>query len=240
MARKGRGHPPGRQLREGPASRFLPGGRKRREAPPEGRGREAGTLLRQAGRRPENRINAGNGHPVNAGCLLLCRFSPLRLLRGQHRAVRWERSLCLLPTTLTHRSSHNVRRQFQPRSSKITPVGRIISEGIAERFAAGMFWEDPVGKWVRRTTAETLQRTIQPLLRKNPRESDFQKLSTFLYGDGIMALRVGRSAGMPYRGGYACGYALVGHHLAKTGAFLYRATVTPVEEILRETKDLWR
>ena len=54
-----------------------------------------------------------------------------------------------------------------------------------------------------------------------------------------MALRGGQPIGMPYCGGYACGYALIGHYLRKTGASIYEATITPTEEILKRTEDFW-
>ena len=64
--------------------------------------------------------------------------------------------------------------------------------------------------------------------------------SSCLYGDEIMALRGGRTVGMPYCGGYACGYALIGHYLKKTGASIYEATITPTVEILKQTEDFWQ
>lgn len=54
-----------------------------------------------------------------------------------------------------------------------------------------------------------------------------------------MALRGGRPVGMPYCGGYACGYALIRHYLKKTGASVYEATVTPTGETLRQAEDFW-
>ena len=48
-------------------------------------------------------------------------------------------------------------------------------------------------------------------------------------------------AGIPLRaetdGGYACGYALIRHYLKKTGASVYEETITPTEEILKQTED---
>ena len=41
-------------------------------------------------------------------------------------------------------------------------------------------------------------------------------------------------------GGYVCGYALIGHYLKKTGASIYKATITPTEEILKQTEDFWQ
>ena len=60
------------------------------------------------------------------------------------------------------------------------------------------------------------------MIRANLTESDFGKLSSFLYGDEIMAMRGGAPIGMPYCGGYACGYALIQRYLEKTGGSLFR------------------
>ena len=116
----------------------------------------------------------------------------------------------------------------------------IVSEGLAERFAAEMFGEDKVGRWVWETSPEVLQETVVPLVREKLETHDFQTLSSYLYGDEIMALRGGKPIGMPYCGGYACGYALIGHYLKRTGASIHEATLTPTEEILKQTEDFWR
>ena len=145
-----------------------------------------------------------------------------------------------LPVALAHETNHNVRWQFMQWSSQITLADMIVSEGLAETFAAAMFGEDKVGKWVRETTSEVLRETVKPLVRANLMTSDFQTLSSYLYGDEIMALRGGQPIGMPYCGGYACGYALIGHYLKKTGVSVYEATVTPTEEILKQTEDFWQ
>ena len=150
------------------------------------------------------------------------------------------RSLSMLPVTLAHETNHNVRWQFMQWSSRITLADMIVSEGLAETFAATMFGEKKVGKWVRETTQEVLRQTVKPLIRANLMTSDFQTLSSCLYGDEIMALRGGQPIGMPYCGGYACGYALIGHYLKKTGASIYEATITPTVEILKQTEDFWQ
>lgn len=150
------------------------------------------------------------------------------------------RSLSLLPVVLAHETNHNVRWQFMQWSSRIMLADMIVSEGLAETFAATMFGEKKVGKWVRETTQEVLRQTVKPLIRANLMTSDFQTLSSCLYGDEIMALRGGQPIGMPYCGGYACGYALIGHYLKKTGASIYEATITPTVEILKQTEDFWQ
>lgn len=125
-----------------------------------------------------------------------------------------ERSLRLLPVALAHETNHNVRWQFMQWSNQITLADMIVSEG--------------------------LQETIKPLVRENLETRDFQTLSSYLYGDEIMSLRGGQPIRMPYCGGYACGYALIGHYLKKTGVSIYDATITPTEEILKQSEDFWK
>ena len=151
-----------------------------------------------------------------------------------------ERSLELLPVALAHETNHNVRWQFMQWRSQVTLADMIVSEGLAERFAAEMFGEDKVGRWVWETSPEVLQETVVPLVREKLETHDFQTLSSYLYGDEIMALRGGKPIGMPSCGGYACGYALIGHYLKRTGASIHEATLTPTEEILKQTEDFWR
>ncbi len=151
-----------------------------------------------------------------------------------------ERSLKLLPVALAHETNHNVRWQFMKWSPNVTLADMIVSEGLAENFATSMFGEDKVGKWVRETTGETLNATIKPLVRESLLTTDFSTISAYLYGDEIMSVRGGKAVGMPYCGGYACGYALVQHYLKKTGKTIYEATITPTADILKETEDFWQ
>lgn len=150
-----------------------------------------------------------------------------------------EKSLKMLPVTLAHEANHNVRWQFMQWNLNITLADMIVSEGLAENFAASSFGEDKIGKWVRETSPETLKTIIKPMVKANLMESDFNKLSSFLYGDEIMAMRGGAPVGMPYCGGYACGYALMAHYLKKTGKSILEATITPTTDILKETEDFW-
>ena len=76
-----------------------------------------------------------------------------------------DNSLELLPVALAHEANHNVRWQFIQWSPSITLADMIVSEGLAENFAAKMFGEDKVGKWVSETTQELLNATIKPLIR---------------------------------------------------------------------------
>ena len=150
-----------------------------------------------------------------------------------------EKSLEMLPVALAHETNHNVRWQFMQWNPNITLADMIVSEGLAENFAALMFGEDKIGRWVTETSPEMLESVIKPMVKDSVMESDFNKLSSFLYGDEIMTMRGREAIGMPYCGGYACGYALINHYLKKTGKSIFDATVTPTMDILKEAEDFW-
>ncbi len=151
-----------------------------------------------------------------------------------------ERSLKLLPVALAHETNHNIRWQYVKWSPNVTLADMVVSEGLAENFATSMFGEDMVGKWVKETTNATLNTIIKPLIRESLMATDFSTISAYLYGDEIMSVRGGRVVGMPYCGGYACGYALIQAYLKKTGKTIYEATITSTEEILKETEEFWQ
>ncbi len=148
-------------------------------------------------------------------------------------------SMKMLPVALAHEANHNVRWQFIQWNPNITLADMIVSEGLAENFAAQMYGEDKVGVWVKNTDEETLQNVIKPAIQRNLQENDFNKVFGYLYGDEIMSMRGGESLGMPYCAGYACGYALIKHYLEKTGKDIYQATITKTIDILKETEDFW-
>lgn len=150
-----------------------------------------------------------------------------------------ETSLRMLPVALSHESNHNVRWQFMQWSPQVTLADMLISEGLAESFAAFLFGEDKLGPWVRRTDTQTLQNVIKPAILKNLNEQDFNLLSAYLYGDEIISMRGGAPVGMPYCAGYACGFALIQHYLEKTGKTIYEATITPTVDILSVVEDFW-
>ncbi|EPY6431011.1 DUF2268 domain-containing protein [Clostridium sporogenes] len=151
-----------------------------------------------------------------------------------------EKSLKMLPVALAHEANHNVRWQFIKWNNEITLGDMIVSEGLAENFAAAMFGEDKIGMWVKNTSKETLENVIKPAIKENINNNDFNKLSSFLYGDEIMAIRGIPPIGMPYCAGYACGSQLIKYYLKKTGKTIFEATITPTADILKETEEFWK
>ncbi len=150
-----------------------------------------------------------------------------------------EMSLKMLPIALAHETNHNVRWQFMQWSSSITLADMIVSEGIAESYAAMMFGEDKIGMWVKNTSEKTLQNIIKPRIKEHLYENDFNAISSYLYGDEIMALKGSVPIGVPYCAGYACGYAMIQYYLKKTGKSIYETTIMPTAEIMKELEDFW-
>lgn len=149
-------------------------------------------------------------------------------------------SLKMLPVALAHETNHNVRWQFmQWIPGQITLADMIVSEGLAENQSALLFGEDKIGMWVKNTSEETLNHVIKPVIKKNLSETDFNRLSVYLYGDEIMQMRGVKGEGIPYCAGYACGYALIRFYLEKTGKSIYEATITSTSDILKETEEFW-
>lgn len=148
-----------------------------------------------------------------------------------------EKSIQMLPVAFAHETNHNVRWQFMKWSPKITLADMIVSEGLAENFAAMKFGEDKLGKWVKDADKKTLNEIIKPMIRQHLQEKDFMIVSSYLYGDEIMAMRGAAPIGVPYCAGYACGYYLVKAYIAKTGKSIYEATVMPTEEIIKEMEE---
>lgn len=151
-----------------------------------------------------------------------------------------ENSLKMLPVALAHETNHNVRWQFVKWSPEITLADMIVSEGLAESFAAAMYGEDKIGIWVKNTTKQSLDETIKPMIHAHLQEKDFRLVSAYLYGDEITALQGGEPLGVPYCAGYACGYHLVQYYLNKTNKNICEATTISTQEILDETEDFWK
>lgn len=150
-----------------------------------------------------------------------------------------DKSINMLKVALAHETNHNVRWQFKKWGKNITLADMIVSEGLAENHAALMFGEDKIGMWVSKTSEADLKNIINPIIKRNLNQSDFYKLSSYLYGDEIMTMRGAQPIGMPYCGGYACGYALIKYYLEKTGKNIYEATIEDTAEIISKTKEFW-
>lgn len=150
-----------------------------------------------------------------------------------------ETSITQMPVVLAHEMNHNIRWQYCQWSNQVTLADLIVSEGLAETYEATRFGEKMLGQWATALSKEEVLTKVNPLLYPHLSETNFQIISSYLYGNGIMSLRGGASIGVPDYAGYTCGYYLIQHYLQKTGASIYEATITPTQEILAKTTDFW-
>lgn len=150
-----------------------------------------------------------------------------------------ELTLSRIPSAVAHEFNHNIRWQFQKWSMNVTLADMMISEGLAENFAVSMYGVEHLGPWVTKTDMETLEILVKPLVKENLEVKGFDGITSYLYGDEIARLRGFFEVGMPYCGGYACGYYLIKFYLEKTGKSIEEATLTPTNEIMKEVEDFW-
>ena len=141
-----------------------------------------------------------------------------------------------LPAALAHETNHNVRFQFIAWRDDITLGEMMVSEGLAENFAASLYGEENAGPWVTKTSADVLESTVKPAIRTALDVQGMAGLSAYLYGDEIAAAQGYPTVGLPYCAGYACGYDLVRCYLNATGTDIAEATLLPAEVILQEAE----
>jgi len=150
-----------------------------------------------------------------------------------------EYTLPRIKSVLAHECNHNVRYQFIQWDHRITLGEMVVSEGLAESFATSLYGEELVGPWVAKTDMETLNQQIKPKIKDQLDVMGFDKINPYLFGDEITKMQNFNPVGMPYAGGYACGYYLIQYYLNKTGKSITEATITPAATILAETKEFW-
>ncbi|UDN61904.1 DUF2268 domain-containing protein [Clostridioides sp. ES-W-0016-02] len=144
-----------------------------------------------------------------------------------------------LPAALAHECNHNIRFQFINWSNNITLEEMMINEGLAENFATWMFGDDMVGPWVSKTDIETLNSYIKPIIKSGLKETGFQNIISYLYGDDIAKMQGYFPVGLPYCAGYACDYYMIKYYLEKTNKSIVEATLLPYSEIIEEVREFW-
>ncbi|UWD49238.1 DUF2268 domain-containing protein [Clostridioides difficile] len=144
-----------------------------------------------------------------------------------------------LPVALAHECNHNIRFQFIKWSNDITLEEMMINEGLAENFATWMFGDDMVGPWVSKTNIETLNTYIKPIIKDGLKETGFQNIISYLYGDDIAKMQGYFPVGLPYCAGYSCGYYMIKYYLEKTNKSIVEATLLPYSEIIEAVREFW-
>ncbi|HBG1212090.1 TPA: DUF2268 domain-containing protein, partial [Clostridioides difficile] len=102
-----------------------------------------------------------------------------------------------LPVLIAHECNHNIRFQFIEWNNNITLEEMMINEGLAENFATWMFGEEMLGPWVSRTDIETLNTYIKPIIKSALKETGFQNITSYLYGDDIAKMQGYFPVGLP-------------------------------------------
>ncbi|MFD2114271.1 DUF2268 domain-containing protein [Paenibacillus yanchengensis] len=148
-------------------------------------------------------------------------------------------TIARVKAALAHECNHNVRYQFIRWDHTVTLGELIVSEGLAENFATSLYGKQLLGPWVAKTSAETLNKHIKPVLKEKLYVTGLDHITPYLYGDEIAKLQNYEPVDLPYCAGYACGYYLIQYYLQKTGKTIVEATITPANQILNEVKGFW-
>lgn len=143
-----------------------------------------------------------------------------------------------LPAALAHETNHNVRYQHIKWTNDITLGEMLVSEGLAENFAASMFGDSCLGPWVTKTDKE-LMPLIKSVIYDGLSLTGLDNITAYLYGDEMARMQNYPEAGLPYCAGYATGYYLIKYYLEKTGISIEEATVLSADEILDEVREFW-
>lgn len=144
-----------------------------------------------------------------------------------------------LPVALAHECNHNIRFQFVKWNMNVKLIDMLVCEGLAENYATYIYGEEKIGPWVSKTSKETLNNIVKPILKDNLYASGFENITPLLYGDEIAKEQGYNTYGLPFCAGYSCGYHLIKYYLNKTGKSIIEATITPTEEILNKIDGFW-
>lgn len=107
----------------------------------------------------------------------------------------------------------------------------MISEGLAESFAAELYGEEKTGPWASAFDESKLAAAKQ-LLGGALDETNFNKMRLYIFGDTMS----GQNLGVPDFAGYALGYRVVQAYLKRTGKTVPEATFVPAREIIAESE----
>lgn len=146
-----------------------------------------------------------------------------------------EYNLSRLPGLAVHELHHNIRFSLFPWGPHITLGDYMISEGLAESFAAALYGEEIIGYFVTDITPDDLE-VARRLIAANHTTTDFNLMRGYIFGSWAAGQMGGiADVGMPNFGGYAVGYHTVQAFLQRTGATIEEATLLPAATIIEES-----
>lgn len=144
-------------------------------------------------------------------------------------------NLSRLPGLAVHELHHNIRFSLFPWGPHITLGDYMVSEGLAESFAAALYGAEMVGYFVTDITPDDLE-IARRLIANNLATTDFNQMRGYIFGRWVAGQMGGiADVGMPNFGGYAVGYHTVQAYLKRIGSTIEEATLLPAAQIIADS-----
>lgn len=156
---------------------------------------------------------------------------------GQVCVLVWpnEFNVPRLPAAMAHEVHHNVRLQWEPWTPDTTVGQYVVLEGLAEAFAAELYGDDLVGRWVT-GLSDADHEMLKPRFREAIDVSGFDEIRGYIFGDWAAEQFKYTPQRLPDFAGYAVGYRIARAYLARTGRSAAVATYVPWREIVEESR----
>ena len=139
-----------------------------------------------------------------------------------------------MPSSTAHEFNHNVRFSVEPWTMNTTVGQYMISEGLAENFAAEQYSHDLIGPWNTLFSESDLQE-LRPRYRDALNVTGFDEIRGYIFGDWSAEQFNHKKQGVPDFAGYAMGYRVVRAYIERTGRTAAQATYVPWQEIVEES-----
>ncbi|MGE7693776.1 DUF2268 domain-containing protein [Lysinibacillus sp. NPDC094177] len=141
-----------------------------------------------------------------------------------------------LKSALAHELNHNVRFTFEPfNHGDVTVEEYLVLEGLAECFAEEMYGKELIGPWIKDFDKEELEYSIE-VIKEGRKTKGFGEVSAYMFGDEVAKKQGYSPVGLSENAGYTIGYNLIKKYLTNSNKSIAEATLTPTEEIIRDSK----
>jgi uncharacterized protein YjaZ len=107
----------------------------------------------------------------------------------------------------------------------------MLTEGLAESFAAELYGQDKIGFWVTDLDESRLEETRR-IIGGALSATGFDTIRSYIFGDTLSEHAGRAQVGVPAFAGYAIGYRVVQAYLKRTGQSIVEATFVPPQDIL--------
>lgn len=137
-----------------------------------------------------------------------------------------------IPAVIAHEFNHNIRfSYFDWDHGDVTVGDYLVIEGLAESFAKELYGTEQLGPWVTGMDKEELAYSVD-VIGEALDVKGFAEVSSYMFGDEIVAQEGYQPVGLPFCAGYAVGYKAVQSYLKKHNKTIYEATLTSTDEII--------